>query len=472
MKTLWQNLLGFFLLALVFGSGVRADDLELIVVSPHWEGLRQEIADGFSESAQKKFGKPVKVRWLDLGGTADILRYIKSEFTVRESGIGIDILFGGGLDPYLELGKLNLLDPYQAPWAAEIPETVLGSPLRDLEGRWYSVTLAAMGIVYNKQIYKLLGVPFPHRWSDLGDPRLRTWIGSADPGRSGAAHLFYEILLQGYGWNSGWRLVYSIGANLRGFGATAGSVPKDVVDGEVAAGFALDSYAREAIARGGEENIGFKVPEDAFTVNGDAVGIIKGAPSRDLARAFIDYVMSREAQRLLLLPKGHPSGPKRYYLGKLSVRPELYSEFPDVTADLFNPFTAPHSFTFNNSLAADRRSIVSDLLTIFLVERGDRLRQAAIAVEKTGKTLSEVLPPPFDETELKRLIAEKTWTSQRTRNENMHGLRVRAYDELGAYVSSRRYLQTVFTALFVILLLFSIRRTVMLPGDYDPEDEK
>ena len=47
-----------------------------------------------------------------------LLRFIRSEFKNKPGGIGIDVFFGGGHDPYLALKKEHLLEPYVLPQAA------------------------------------------------------------------------------------------------------------------------------------------------------------------------------------------------------------------------------------------------------------------------------------------------------------------------------------------------------------------
>src|SRR2546426_12757529 len=87
----------------------------LVIISPHWEGLRFEFARAFSGWHKTKFGAPVEIDWRDLGGTSDDQKFVISEFSQRPAGIGIDLFFGGGLDPYYEFLKRGLLQEYRPP---------------------------------------------------------------------------------------------------------------------------------------------------------------------------------------------------------------------------------------------------------------------------------------------------------------------------------------------------------------------
>ena len=92
-------------------ANVRADD-NLVLVSPHWEGIQREFEAAFKSYYLRETGRTVELEWMDAGGTSEVLRFIRSEFKAKPSGIGIDIFFGGGLDPYLALKQEDLLEPY------------------------------------------------------------------------------------------------------------------------------------------------------------------------------------------------------------------------------------------------------------------------------------------------------------------------------------------------------------------------
>src|SRR5262245_21381280 len=94
-------------------NGYAAD--KLVLVSPHWEGIQREFEPGFKSHYLRETGRTVDLEWMDAGGTSEVLRFIRSEFKAKPTGIGIDIFFGGGLDPYLALKKEDLLEPYALP---------------------------------------------------------------------------------------------------------------------------------------------------------------------------------------------------------------------------------------------------------------------------------------------------------------------------------------------------------------------
>ena len=134
---------------------------KLVLISPHWEGIRYEFERAFKARYQSETGRTVELEWMDVGGSSETLRYLQSEFKNKPAGIGIDIFFGGGLEPYLALKKDRLLDAYALPkpLLEKIPPSLAGVPLYDPDHTWYGATLAGFGIVYNKIVLNLTKLP-------------------------------------------------------------------------------------------------------------------------------------------------------------------------------------------------------------------------------------------------------------------------------------------------------------------------
>ena len=61
-------------------GGWHPGDPTLVIVSPHNEAIRYEFGNAFSEWHKKKFGRPVKVDWRVVGGTAEIMRYLSAAY--------------------------------------------------------------------------------------------------------------------------------------------------------------------------------------------------------------------------------------------------------------------------------------------------------------------------------------------------------------------------------------------------------
>jgi ABC-type Fe3+ transport system substrate-binding protein len=413
------------LLAFLFGSPASVFADKLVLISPHWEGIRYEFERAFKASYLRETGRPVELDWLDVGGSSETLRYIESEYKNKPSGIGIDVYFGGGYDPYLVLKKAQLLEPYALPKALldKIPERLTGVPLYDPDYTWYGATLAGFGIVYNKVVLDLTKLPVMTTWEDLASPRAFSWVGSSDPRKSGSVHMVYEIILQAYGWEKGWKIITGMAANVRSFTNSASQIPKDVAIGEVAYGLAIDFYAWAQVKEAGADKIGFVMPDNLTIIMPDAIGILKGAPNLDVAKSFIRFVMSEEGQKLWLLVEKAPGGPQRYQLNRLSVLPSLYALAPQISAVRLNPFLWRSDFAFDPKLSAERWAIVNDLIGTLLIDQKHLLTRAwKEAIDKGGLNDQEwqrLAAMPISEAEA-LTFARTKWKDAEFRNQRLN----------------------------------------------------
>jgi ABC-type Fe3+ transport system substrate-binding protein len=417
----WVFILSVSLLCNV--SVVAAAD-RLVLLSPHWEGIKYEFERAFKVRYLRETGRTVELEWMDVGGTSEALRFIRSEFKNKPEGIGIDIFFGGGLEPYLALKQEHLLERYilPRPLLAKVPPHLGGVPLYDPGYTWYGATLAGFGIVYNKVVLKLIKRPVITSWEGLASPGLFGWVGSSDPRKSGSVHMAYEIILQAYGWEKGWRVITGIGANVRHFTDSAGQVPKDVSIGEVAYGLSIDFYAWAQVNEAGADKIGFVMPESLTVINPDCIGILRGAPNRPVAQAFIRFVMSAAGQKLWLWKKGSPDGPERFQLNRFSVLPSLYELSPQSTAVTLNPFSWHSDFVFDDRLASARWTIVNDLIGAMVIDPKGLLNQAWSAAAADGLTerewqrLAAMRVSAADAV----ILAQTRWKDPRFRNQKLN----------------------------------------------------
>ena len=374
------TLYGFIMLVALLAAPTPSSAADrLVLLSPHWQGIRLEFTDAFRRHYRETTGRDVELQWLDVGGgSSDIVRYIESQFSVKPAGIGVDVVFGGGTDPYLYLKGKGLLAPYRLPPAilGAIAPDIAGLRLYDPDYTWYSAGMTGFGIITNRAVLKKLGLPEPQTWADLARPEYFSWVGSADPRKSGSAHMAYEIILQAYGWEKGWQVITAISANARGFTASAGQVPKDVTAGEVACGLCIDFYAWAQVRTYGPEVIGFVLPRDLTVVNGDAIAILKGAPDRKLAEAFVAFVEGEAGQKLFMLNRGEPGGPVNHDLARFSVIPRLYEGLKGRTSVTLDPFAWKSGFRYDDAKAALRRAIVDDLIGALIIDRRAELAAA------------------------------------------------------------------------------------------------
>lgn len=229
----------------------QSGDPELIVVTPNNEAIRFEFGHAFSRWHQEHYGKPVKVDWRALGGTAEIMRYLEGSFlasyhaywqrsgkewpaaatqrlmasrytpagsivdtiyqnfrTIDNPAIAsasIDLFFGGGEYDHSNAFKRGLTvlpwpetDPpvglFEQDGVEMIPKQLSGETWRT--PTLFGVALSTFGICYNKDRLNELGIAVPTQWDDLANPKLIRQVGVADPTKSGSIAKAYEMIIQ------------------------------------------------------------------------------------------------------------------------------------------------------------------------------------------------------------------------------------------------------------------------------------
>jgi iron(III) transport system permease protein len=437
--------------ALMHCAPCSAETDEIIVVTPHWEGIKSEFTRGFSEQWRARTGHDITVRWLDVGGTSDIVKYIKGQFKSTPNGIGIDVMFGGGLDSFLELEANRLLEPAAVSDAVlnAIPQQISGIPIYSPEHLWFANALSAFGILYNDVAVQRLKLPVPARWSDLARPEFFDLVGAGDPRKSGSMHAMYEILLQGYGWQEGWRLIQRFARNVRNFSSVASQVGKEVTTGEIIYGIAIDTYAGDAIRQVGGDRLKFIIPSDFAAINGDGIALLKGAPHRQAASAFIEFTLSEAGQRLWYSRKGTPGGPQKSELGKLPVLPTLYGAVEPATVYSGNPFSLPNLLKYDAATAGQRWNLINDLFGTFVVDVHDRLVRTDS--ENVGRGI------PISEDESQELSAGGIWgsdTVRRTQMLKLWGEQARAALPIQLSRAERwKWIPSLLLALFLLTVI-------------------
>ena len=400
---------------------------ELIIISPHPEGIEAEFGKNFEIWYEEQTGRTVKTDWRDVGGTSSNYRFIESEFKRVPEGINIDIFFGGGTDNYLRLSNNGWLHAYKLPEAQleQMTQSFQGIPLYDAEHQWYGAALSSFGIMYNEQLREMLQLPKATAWQDLGDLALLGRIGAADPRESGSAHMVYEIILQTLGWDEGFALLTKMGGNVRGFSAGANAIPTDVVAGQVIYGLAIDFYAYGQIAVVGADKIKYVVPADGTVITADPIAILKGAPNLPVAQKFLEFVLSEDAQKLWMLRDTDPEGPEwKGGLNRASVLPALYDELGE-RCIVPNPFsTAGNLFLYNSDKGSTRWDIVNGLFGVLIIDSHKDLVNAWKAIRKCKDpakrdvAIAALTKMPITEAEAMEM-AVSAWKDPTVRNQKI-----------------------------------------------------
>jgi len=344
----------------------------LVIYTPHNEQIRYEIATAYNSWRSANELPPVDIDWRTPGGTSDIRKSILSQYQSLlsaeqslDKGIGADLFFGGGeydhnkvaggIADKDEVNRRIVMDPQIDPelFAAAFPQARIGG--EKLYGTytfeeindageaheveiigWTGITLSSFGIVYNRDTLKKLSIDEPTTWSDLGNPKLRGWVALADPGHSGSISATFETILKREGWTEGWITLRQAFGNARYFATSADRVPVDVSRGDAAVGMCIDFYGRFQSSAVGSDRVGYSDPivdgRSMTATTADPITLLRGAPSADVSRQFIAWLLSPDAQAIWQRVKADPDAPddlprpEKFELRRQPIRSDLFTD--------------------------------------------------------------------------------------------------------------------------------------------------
>lgn len=413
-------------------SAIALSGDRVVIISPHRNSVQQEIVPPFKEYYQNKFGSKVDVEWLDQGGASDDMRYILARFASTPQSSGIDLFWGGGEQPHLELKNLKFLQPYllSPEIKKDVPSKLGSILLYDKEETWHAVNFSSFGLFFNKKLLQRLSVNEPKNWDDLADPRFFGYLSNADPRRSSSYLTIYTVMIQSSGWEKGWALLTQIAGNTNKFSHSSSGPVKSVVSGESVVAPTIDYFALAKIGDLGTGNIGFHLPLDVSIVNADPISMLKGAPNSIAAGRFIEFLLGAEVQKRFLLPKGAKGGPRFSSLGRLAVNRRSYAETENLRITHLNPFTLPTpKFVLDRDQATAIQFVLSDLIGAVLIDSHKELKKATELLIKT-KRFEEIKKGLFPLKQEEVVSAAKRWGDQRFRNQMINQWITRAQ---GAY---------------------------------------
>jgi ABC-type Fe3+ transport system substrate-binding protein len=359
-------------------TSLPAADRELIIASPHWEGVQYEFGRAFEEYYRAKTGQTVRVRWRDLGGTTQIEKALDASYKATPDSCQIDVFFGGGFDPFENQKRKGRLIPCKLPDEVlqKIAPSMMGMPIIDPDYMFYGAALSSFGLVENVRVMERLHLPPVNSWEDLGQPELYGWVSSSDPRKSGSVHMIYEIILQAYGWEKGWEVIYTSSGNVRSFLQSSSAPTKEVSVGDAAVAISIDINGLTQQAFLGKENVTFKIPTGVSVINPDGLAILKGAPNLEVAREFVYFVMSEAGQGLWMKPQGTPGGAVRYGITRMGVWPSLYPADLSQLLVPVNPFQIKAGFDFKNEISGGRWNVLNALIGQTVIDVHTHLRRA------------------------------------------------------------------------------------------------
>ena len=291
----------------------------------------------------------------------------------------VDLFWASAPDAFSALKADKLLQAY-APKAEGIPKTIGAFPINDPDGFYSGFAASGYGIMWNTRYARAHKLPDPKEWDDLAKPVYHDHVAIAAPSRSGTTHLTVETILQGEGWEKGWRSLKAMAGNFRAVTERSFGVPEQVNSGQVGIGIVIDFFAFSAQASGFP--VKFVYPSVTTIVPAN-VAVVANAPNRAGAEAFVDFLLSPAGQEVLLAPS----------IRRLPVNPATYAKAP---ADYPNPFKDPSlgaRVKFDVAMSDRRTDVVDTLFDQLVTFQLDPLKAAARAIQEAEAGLARKTDP-------------------------------------------------------------------------------
>jgi ABC-type Fe3+ transport system substrate-binding protein len=191
-------------------------------------------------------------------------------------------------------------------------------------------------------------------------------LGIADPTSSTSNTRMYEIILQAYGWDEGWRLLTLMAANAYVYSAS-GDVRDAVIRGERIVGITIDFYGYTAHLK--NPACVYIAPPGETIVNGDPIALFSTSTHPEEAQAFIAWVLT-DGQKIWLDKDINrlPANPNVFNTPEGQQRQDLKHFFETVQNQSF--------INFNDSLALSYEFMMQQYFKATLVDQHDALQNA------------------------------------------------------------------------------------------------
>ena len=254
----------------------------LTVYSPHGRELLRHYEAGF-----ERLYPGVDVQWVDLG-SQEVLERVQAERANAQA----DVWFGAPADAFARAAAQGLLAPYRPSWAAAVPEEA-----RDSLDRWYGTYRTPEVIAYNAKL--VAAADAPNDWDAVLDPRWKGKVVIRDPVASGSMRAIFGGILarsvaQTGNTAEGWRWLRRLDAQTREYTFNPALMYERLRRGEAL----VTLYNMPDIAtleRRTGAPVAYVLPASGTPVLVDAIAVLRGARQPALARAYYEYVTTREA---------------------------------------------------------------------------------------------------------------------------------------------------------------------------------
>jgi ABC-type Fe3+ transport system substrate-binding protein len=265
---------------------------------------------------------------------------------------GIDLYWSPALDTFPMLKDAGAFRKLEIDRTG-LPGKIGGQPISDPEGYYEASEVAGYGIAANSALLAQRGLKTPKSWRDLADPAYAGQIAVPVPARVGFSPALYDIILQSEGWEAGWSLLSQIAANAN-LSIGGNRLSTAVAEGQVPLALTIDFFPLIAAANGTAVSM---IYPDKTTFLPTHIAITRSAPHPEAAKVLAQFLVSEDAQKLLLHPdiRRHP------------IRPAVYRE---AQAGFVDPFaTKDFDIGYDPEAGRWQRWTIAPLFDVAITER-------------------------------------------------------------------------------------------------------
>ncbi len=161
--------------------------------------------------------------------------------------------------------------------------------VQDKDRAWFATKLITTGIIYNTRATMV-----PTSWADLTKPEAKGQIAMPSPLASGAALIHTVTLAKNL--PASWGYYEKLQANGALAAGGNGDILRQVATGEKLYGMIVDFMPIREKAKGAP--VAFVVPSEGLSAVTEPVAILRTTRNPEAAKAFVDFLLSREGQEL------------------------------------------------------------------------------------------------------------------------------------------------------------------------------
>ncbi|ANR77401.1 ABC transporter substrate-binding protein [Kosakonia sacchari] len=288
-------------LAMVLSSMMISSAHALTVYTAGPGSLAKSLASGF----EQKTGVKINIFQATTGK-------VMARLEAEQANPQADILISASWDTAEDLHHRGWLLPFTSANAGNVPQTLKSAD-------YVAQGISALGIVWNTKS----GTPEPKEWNDLTSPDFKDKVTTPDPSLSGASLDLLIGLQNGMG-DRAWQLFDALKKNGMVVSGPNAQAVTPVMQGAKAAVFgAVDYVTYGNIAQG--ESLKVIFPASGTVIAPRPMMILKTTQHADDAKAFIDYVLSPEGQKMVadawLMPARTDVEAKRPLFTELKILP-------------------------------------------------------------------------------------------------------------------------------------------------------